>query len=94
MAKVSKSFYGRFDTPEAAAARIGRIARQNRRTAALKRPVEDPSTANRQYTAEEFDFLRRCDAYRERYDRRFLNACDYLHIIKAMGYLPPPPPGG
>ena len=55
-------------------------------TKSLHRPLEDPVTSERYYDDEESLYLAECERYREKYRRRFLNACDYLHIVKAMGY--------
>lgn len=52
-------------------------------------PFVDPLTAERLYTDEEREFLSAVDAYRKRYGHRFLNACDYLEIVKSLGYRKP-----
>lgn len=57
-----------------------------RATAALGRPVPDAVTCERRYDDEEREFLAAAELHRERYHRRFLQACDYLHVLKSLGY--------
>lgn len=53
----------------------------------LRRPVENATTGRDEgYSEEETDFLLACEAYRTRYAKRFLAACDYLFVLKSMGY--------
>lgn len=49
-------------------------------------PADDPVTSERLYSAEELEWLRAADVYRMRYAKRFLNACDYFHVCKSIGY--------
>ena len=46
----------------------------------------DPVTTERIYSDAEGEFLRAVEAYRCRHERRYLNACDYLHVLKSLGY--------
>ena len=59
-----------------------------RRAAGPPRPA-DPITSEREYADEERVFLTACEAFRQGHGRRYLNACDYLHILKSLGYSRP-----
>jgi hypothetical protein len=58
----------------------------------------DPGTSDRLYSPEEERFLRAVDAWRARTARPFPTACDFLAILKSLGYREPglddPPPAG
>jgi hypothetical protein len=49
-------------------------------------PVPDVVTSNRFYSAEESTFLAAVETYRRDHHKRFLAACEYLHILKGLGY--------
>ena len=55
-----------------------------------ERPA-DPVTGDRHYSDAEGEFLRAVEAFRVRHERRYLHACDYLHILKSLGYAKGPP---
>ena len=63
-----------------------RIGDKTAAVAALHRPLPSPATTEREYTDEERTFLRACQDYASRYHKRFLDACEYLYVIKQMGY--------
>lgn len=70
----------------AEAERLRRATESRARTAALNRPESHPECPGRYYDDDEAEFLRACEAYRTRYQIRFLTATDYLRIAKDMGY--------
>lgn len=49
----------------------------------------DPATIDPDYSAEQVEWLRACDLWRERAHRRFLRACDFLTIALELGYRKP-----
>lgn len=55
----------------------------------LGRPVVNPLVGDREYSAEEVEFLRACDEYRRRFRLRFLTACEFLAVAKSLGYTKP-----
>lgn len=52
----------------------------------LERPLVDPAVADRLYDADESAYLQACEAFRTRYRRPFLTACEYLYVLKSLGY--------
>lgn len=76
-------------TPQARREQILRLTAKISETRKLDRPNLDPVTSERIYSGEETAFLRACDSYRGTYQMRFMNACDYLTILKTMGYVKP-----
>lgn len=53
------------------------------------RPLPGTSEAERYYSDAEFAYLMAVAAYRKRHRRRFLTACEYLHVAVALGYARP-----
>jgi hypothetical protein len=60
------------------------VATSNASTA-LDRPLAD-SVSRADYTPDELEFLRACAHFEATYKRRFLSACEYLLILKSLGY--------
>lgn len=50
---------------------------------APRRPV---AGSDREYAADELEFLKACEAHRAKVGRKFLTACEYLFVAKALGY--------
>lgn len=45
-----------------------------------------PVLESKEYTEDELEFLKACDAYRRARGARFLVATDYLKVLKGLGY--------
>jgi hypothetical protein len=64
---------------------------QERRAAAPRRKVErrrqiDPTTCERDYSADEIDFMRAMDDYKRRSGRQFPTWSEVLEVVRSMGY--------
>lgn len=70
------------------------VRRKSRRRSAEEKyhdptTIDPPVASDRQvnvFSDEEAAFLKAAEAYQSRYGRRFLTACEYLFILKDMGY--------
>lgn len=80
------------NTDDYQARRLGRIAARNRAAAATGRPLPSPLTTDREYSPDEMEFLRAIDAYRATHHTAFVTNCEYLLILKSLGYQKCPAP--
>lgn len=49
-------------------------------------PRMHPAMTEREYTDDEAEFLKACDHYKRVHKLPYLLACDYLKVIRGMGY--------
>jgi len=47
---------------------------------------KNPLVADAAYDADQLEFLVAVDEYRRKYSRKFMNSCDYLRVLKSLGY--------
>ncbi len=45
-----------------------------------------PSTGDKDYTADELEFMRALDAYKREKSRPFPTCCEVLEVLKGLGY--------
>jgi hypothetical protein len=72
---------------EKAVARATRAA--NARQASGRRRHVDPTTCERDYSAEELEFLRAMQAYKARSGRSFPTWSEVLEVVRDLGYRRP-----
>lgn len=63
-----------------------------RRTAAPRierRRLIDPTTCERDYAAEELEFIRAIDAYKRASGRMFPTCSEILEVVRSLGYARP-----
>lgn len=61
-------------------------ARAASRASRRKRGV-NPATVDREYSGEEVEWLKAVEAYQHRTGMKFLTFCQYLEILKSLGYV-------
>lgn len=60
--------------------------RQGERRKAPRRRQIDPTTCERDYTADEIEFMRAMDEYKRRSGRMFPTCSEILEVIRSLGY--------
>jgi hypothetical protein len=63
--------------------------RQGERRKTQRRRQIDPTTCERDYTAEELEFMRAMDDYKRASGRMFPTCSEILEVIRALGYAKP-----
>ncbi len=58
-----------------------------RRNKVQRRRQIDPTTCERDYTADEIEFMRALDAYKRANGRMFPTCSEILEVIRSMGYV-------
>ncbi|HUG93749.1 MAG TPA: hypothetical protein VML55_23165 [Planctomycetaceae bacterium] len=64
----------------------GQERRQSSRRKVERRRQIDPTTCERDYSAEEVEFMRAMDEYKRRSGRQFPTWSEVLEVLRAMGY--------
>ena len=64
----------------------GEERRQSSRRKVERRRQIDPTTCERDYSADEVDFMRAMDEYKRRSGRQFPTWSEVLEVLRAMGY--------
>jgi hypothetical protein len=62
-----------------------------RRTKVSRRRQIDPTTCERDYSADEIEFMGAMDSYKRRSGRMFPTCSEVLEVIKSLGYVKLPP---
>ena len=69
------------------AVHIGEERRQGPRRAKVERRRQiDPTTCERDYTADEIEFMKAMDDYKRRSGRQFPTWSEVLEVVRGMGY--------
>jgi hypothetical protein len=63
--------------------------RQGERRRTPRRRQIDPTTCERDYSAEELEFMRAMDDYKRASGRMFPTCSEILEVIRALGYAKP-----
>lgn len=71
---------------ESAANYAGTERRKAPRRKVERRRQIDPTTCERDYSADEIDFMRAMDDYKRRSGRQFPTWSEVLEVIRSMGY--------
>lgn len=61
--------------------------RQSPRRKVQRRRQIDPTTCERDYTADEIEFMKALDAYKRQSGRMFPTCSEVLEVIRALGYV-------
>ena len=69
---------------------VGEERRQGERRKVPRRRQIDPTTCERDYSAEEIEFMQAMDAYKRRSGRMFPTCSEILEVILALGYAKTP----
>jgi hypothetical protein len=64
----------------------GEERRKSSRRKVERRRQIDPTTCERDYSADEVDFMRAMDEYKRRSGRQFPTWSEVLEVLRAMGY--------
>jgi hypothetical protein len=75
-----------FDRRNEATGYAGEERRQSSRRKVERRRQIDPTTCERDYSADEVDFMRAMDEYKRRSGRQFPTWSEVLEVLRAMGY--------
>ncbi len=65
--------------------------RQGARRRVQRRRQIDPTTCERDYSADELEFMRALDAYKRSSGRMFPTCSEILEVIRGLGYVRQPP---
>jgi hypothetical protein len=65
--------------------------RQGPRRRVARRRQIDPTTCERDYSADELEFMRALDAYKRSSGRMFPTCSEILEVIRGLGYVRQPP---
>jgi hypothetical protein len=65
--------------------------RQGARRRVQRRRQIDPTTCERDYSADELEFMRALDAYKRSSGRMFPTCSEILEVIRGLGYVRPLP---
>ena len=60
--------------------------KEDRRRTQRRRQI-DPTTCERDYTADEIDFMQALDAYKRRSGRMFPTCSEILEVVRSLGYV-------
>jgi hypothetical protein len=63
-----------------------------RREKVQRRRQIDPTTCEREYSAEEIEFMHALDAYKHKSGRMFPTCSEILEVIRGLGYIRPSDP--
>lgn len=63
--------------------------REGRRGAPARRKKIDPTTCERDYAPEEFEFMRAIEAYKRSSGRQFPTCSEILEVVRSLGYRRP-----
>jgi hypothetical protein len=70
---------------------VGVERRTGARRRVQRRRQIDPTTCERDYSADELEFMRALDAYKRSSGRMFPTCSEILEVIRGLGYVRQPP---
>jgi len=62
-------------------------ASRRRPPVAARRRLIDPTTCERDYRADEIEFMRAVEAYKRRAGRMFPTCSELLEVVRSLGYV-------
>jgi len=92
LATVDRRIQNRRIVPERRRASNGEAPPAEERRKAPRRKVErrrmiDPTTCERDYTADEIEFMRAMDEYKRKSGRMFPTWSEVLEVVRSLGYV-------